>query len=225
MREHQEQGKWDHPRACGEKCSTLGTYPAIVGSPPRVRGKDAAVRRTDGSSGITPARAGKRVVRADPLRRDGDHPRACGEKTTAQIEDIAAEGSPPRVRGKEEDDPMSETYTGITPARAGKSFSVLCFSLLFWDHPRACGEKKQVEYSFLHLQGSPPRVRGKAFVSEHPLISTGITPARAGKSRAYPIFCSPVRDHPRACGEKSALTVLPAAGRGSPPRVRGNGTA
>ena len=49
---------------------------------------------------ITPARAGKtdRVVE-DPAAYT-DHPRACGENWMEQTGGSAADGSPPRVRGK-----------------------------------------------------------------------------------------------------------------------------
>ena len=33
-------GSWDHPRVCGEKDVTPGDIADVMGSPPRVRGKD-----------------------------------------------------------------------------------------------------------------------------------------------------------------------------------------
>ena len=51
----------DHPRACGEKGDLLPIYAMLVGSPPRVRGKDFDAQIGRREEGITPARAGKRL--------------------------------------------------------------------------------------------------------------------------------------------------------------------
>ena len=50
----------------------------------------------------------------------GDHPRACGEKMTADGMNYAKLGSPPRVRGKVFFSKFASMNSGITPARAGK---------------------------------------------------------------------------------------------------------
>ena len=51
----------DHPRACGEKSVGDIEKAMQVGSPPRVRGKETVMKEIDLLSGITPARAGKRL--------------------------------------------------------------------------------------------------------------------------------------------------------------------
>ena len=71
----------DHPRVCGEKHWLLFRLLLLLGSPPRMRGKDTFPELLHVLVGITPAYAGKRVrmeVVASELR---DHPRVCGEKT------------------------------------------------------------------------------------------------------------------------------------------------
>ena len=50
----------DHPRVCGEKHFGQGSGFQLVGSPPRVRGKEACKKACEVSWGITPACAGKR---------------------------------------------------------------------------------------------------------------------------------------------------------------------
>ena len=50
---------WDHPRVCGEKMGYIAGFSRIVGSPPRVRGKDRRHREAIQWDGITPACAGK----------------------------------------------------------------------------------------------------------------------------------------------------------------------
>ena len=52
----------DHPRACGEKGAFLTYLPRILGSPPRMRGKDPGLVESGIGYGITPAHAGKSDV-------------------------------------------------------------------------------------------------------------------------------------------------------------------
>ena len=71
------------------------------------------------------------------------------------------------------------------------------------------------------MLGSPPRVRGKGLLSKKCLLRVGITPACAGKRCGARLAAGHRRDHPRVCGEKLALNVIPNSIKGSPPRVRG----
>ena len=71
------------------------------GSPPRVRGKEGHRRDAAIRCGITPARAGKRLMYAAKKTTSGDHPRACGEKAVPTNSITWKKGSPPRVRGKD----------------------------------------------------------------------------------------------------------------------------
>ena len=70
----------------------------------------------------------------------------------------------------------------ITPACAGKSAGLAPLLPLAGDHPRVCGEKVDEITRFHIVQGSPPRVRGKAIASIQILDCQRITPACAGKS-------------------------------------------
>ena len=71
----------DHPRMCGEKLYFLSGNGITLGSPPHVRGKEAASFWTSTSLGITPACAGKRARAVQRIPDAQDHPRMCGEKT------------------------------------------------------------------------------------------------------------------------------------------------
>ena len=71
---------------------------------------------------------------------------------------------------------------GITPACAGKSEGGMNDEALPEDHPRVCGEKRDLPDLIEQFNGSPPRVRGKDHVAEVIAHGTGITPACAGKS-------------------------------------------
>ena len=116
----QEKYFRDHPRVCGEKLSSpLGCY-ALLGSPPRVRGKGFLWISGIITAGITPACAGKRILSALVTSGAGDHPRVCGEKRRRLPVVGAAWGSPPRVRGKVLRQKIFSFQDGITPACAGK---------------------------------------------------------------------------------------------------------
>ncbi len=49
----------NHPRICGEKPHLLGQFGRVVGSPPRMRGKEGVALLSGQIVGITPAYAGK----------------------------------------------------------------------------------------------------------------------------------------------------------------------
>ena len=57
----------DHPRVCGEKSRGITTRSRGLGSPPRVRGKESICRNGVIHFGITPACAGKRSCRSQPV--------------------------------------------------------------------------------------------------------------------------------------------------------------
>ena len=71
----------DHPRVCVEKLLSALSARAVVGSPPRVRGKAETYNRREVWKRITPACAGKRNNDYSNRARHWDHPRVCGEKT------------------------------------------------------------------------------------------------------------------------------------------------
>ena len=203
QQERPERGlSGDHPRACGEKNATWVMVFSTPGSPPRVRGKVAVFEPFSQSSGITPARAGKSLLRCRIILRGRDHPRACGEKSGDRRRETGRSGSPPRVRGKEVLNISVDTLDGITPARAGKRDISQNGQRVRRDHPRACGEKHRRRGGRAPSQGSPPRVRGKVGVGHLSRFKTGITPARAGKSPKLRRPRQKYGDHPRACGEK-----------------------
>ena len=215
----------DHPRACGEKQPGRPVDPAHGGSPPRVRGKVPKPFHQLLRQGITPARAGKRKRNANAWHNARDHPRACGEKISSQRAMITSQGSPPRVRGKVVVKATGGHSEGITPARAGKSLEFGNFLAVIQDHPRACGEKLCGQNLNRTTLGSPPRVRGKDRHRRADADTSGITPARAGKREAVPSSAVFGKDHPRACGEKHRIITAWFADPGSPPRVRGKGSA
>ena len=109
----------------------------------------------------------------------------------------------------------------ITPAYAGKRRSDWIIRLIYWDHPRVCGEKAGLVFQLACPLGSPPRMRGKAAAAQVKPAASGITPAHAGK-RWY-TWCAKrlPPDHPRVCGEKVTMSDACSKSMGSPPRMRG----
>ena len=105
----------------------------------------------------------------------------CGEKPLGLAPAGWPSGSPPHVRGKGCDACTRSVYDGITPACAGKRALRVLLRLFRGDHPRMCGEKIQRKTRWNRQIGSPPHVRGKDFIPCRCPVSTGITPACAGK--------------------------------------------
>ena len=212
---------WDHPRVCGEKSVGFQVFQGLRGSPPRVRGKGSVLYIAALGIGITPACAGKRPPAARWNSLAEDHPRVCGEKLETFFKDNWPKGSPPRVRGKVVGSEELPGVVGITPAYAWKSCPPQAPTFTRQDHPRVCGEKSSLLWAFSRIQGSPPRMRGKAVRPDRKGHGQGITPAYAGKSGSPGRPCSRGWDHPRVCGEKPFSQLDSTVPPGSPPRVRG----
>ena len=172
----------DHPRVCGEKFEPGLHSWCVKGSPPRMRGKASFFGISQPGVRITPAYAGKSYTGKTPNVTFKDHPRVCGEKSTASSKRLRGMGSPPRMRGKEFPATDGRPLRGITPAYAGKSVCGDILRTIGEDHPRVCGEKSTASSKRLRGMGSPPRMRGKEFPATDGRPLRGITPAYAGKS-------------------------------------------
>mgnify|MGYP000653174988 CR=1 FL=1 len=105
------------------------------------------------------------------------------------------------MRGKAPINRHQAEEHGITLAYAGKSCPPQAPTFTRQDHPRVCGEKPCPLMLARLLEGSPPRMRGKAVPVAAVAVAAGITPARAGKS--LPCTGSSVlgRDPPRMRGK------------------------
>ena len=185
----------------GEKVYKACLKAQMAGSPPHARGKVARQSKACVREGITPACAGKSVLR--------------------EHQEQGQRGSPPHARGKALLPRLFFQIRRITPACAGKRRLKTHSSSITWDHPRMRGEKKGVQVKRTDEQGSPPHARGKV---DHGLFLerlNGITPACAGKSSSRLQTRFPVWDHPRMRGEKRKGNCTISARPGSPPHARG----
>ena len=186
-----------------------------------MRGKGRVANLRNGSSGITPAYAGKSLCDQLGVQVRRDHPRLCGEKKHRTYIDSKVKGSPPPMRGKASGFRPLLPVTRITPAYAGKRYKPEKRQGCRQDHPRLCGEKRFAFQSRTQLRGSPPPMRGKVITTFGLPLSYRITPAYAGKSYRKPQILRMWQDHPRLCGEKKSQRRNKINFKGSPPPMRG----
>ena len=171
--------------------------------------------------GITPAHAGKSVVLTRSSSCEKDHPRTRGEKFRSLTVSRARRGSPPHTRGKGLHSIEVDSFDGITPAHAGKSYAGNVCHRYSEDHPRTRGEKSGYGNRRYHKLGSPPHTRGKALTILLLMCRGRITPAHAGKRTTSEAISSEEKDHPRTRGEKILNLSKDFQSRGSPPHTRG----
>ena len=143
----------------------------------------------------------------------------CGEKMVPPPACFVTYGSPPRVRGEAAIRGHYTKHYRITPACAGRRMDVSEFQGAIQDHPRVCGEKSTPRKP--RFLGSPPRARGEGCSPAGMTLSTGITPACAGRSPHRHASRARKGDHPRVRGEKDRYDYKTIVRKGSPPRARG----
>ena len=111
----------DHPRGCGEHM-----YPNVLSwrnseSSPRMRGARAEHDLVQARLGIIPADAGSTRPLTALAAWSADHPRGCGEHSTALLSRPLSEGSSPRMRGAHAKAHQERHWRGIIPADAGST--------------------------------------------------------------------------------------------------------
>ena len=129
---------------CGENIWRTEARSGKKGSPPRVRGKRITIKNWRVGKGITPACAGKTKQEEYIYGDTEDHPRVCGENSKQGFSRPVEAGSPPRVRGKHAVVGGFFCAQRITPACAGKTGFLVVAAHGSKDHPRVCGENKEV---------------------------------------------------------------------------------
>ena len=191
----------DHPRECGKNLNKSLNLATSAGSPPRVREKPNGEYPNNNTYGITPASAGKTLVRLRRVVWTADHPRECGKNCLAKVPFYHLQVSPPRVREKLNHSCLTSLDHRITPASAGKTIVLSCMLKHLKDHPRECG-KNFINFSTCYGDlGSPPRVREKPLFLSSVSSTYRITSASAGKTNLSELALEGLRDHPRECGK------------------------
>ena len=151
---------------------------------------------------ITPAHAGNRIRGSGARWRKRDHPRTCGEQYGDGRKDLAAEGSPPHMRGTACARLAVRIKNRITPAHAGNSCQRNRLRGESWDHPRTCGEQTKIDTAYHGIKGSPPHMRGTEKKGTEMALGNRITPAHAGNRPPDRSPAALSGDHPRTCGEQ-----------------------
>ena len=145
----------------------------------------------------------------------------CGEHiSTVGCHDVKA-GSSPHVRGARGLLLPRGIVLGIIPACAGSTSYLAAIFHLPRDHPRMCGEHRNIIACICVSLGSSPHVRGAQKHCRHRRGVPGIIPACAGSTGHSRFRVLLIRDHPRMCGEHRSLTDSLSPARGSSPHVRG----
>ena len=192
-----------------------------AGSPPRVRGRRS--RKEFGNDGprFTPACAGQTCL---PLWKNNAftvHPRVCGADAKRTVFFYPANGSPPRVRGRQARRPLYLRVGRFTPACAGQTCALRASRSAFAVHPRVCGADVGRSRLAPEMDGSPPRVRGRRFAAGRSGRPARFTPACAGQTAKAAGGTAGRTVHPRVCGADGGRNRGNDAVAGSPPRVRG----
>ena len=149
------------------------------------------------------------------------HPRACGERSLADLLRQSNHGSSPRLRGTESQSCQPRQKCRFIPAPAGNGLPPEPVPICRTVHPRACGERGLVQGVHHVAHGSSPRLRGTVLPSCCSHRVARFIPAPAGNGRESAKPGPVVAVHPRACGEREkwGRTQLPEYG--SSPRLRG----
>ena len=215
----------DHPRTCGENCTSAVLIARNFGSPPHMRGKRIPSSLVLLFQRITPAHAGKTFVPDFAEKSITDHPRTCGENWVVLQSGHDFIGSPPHMRGKPSITTQLAVPYRITPAHAGKTEQPAELMREETDHPRTCGENFFVFINEFFPFGSPPHMRGKPFGAAIRSPPLRITPAHAGKTPDNDQKEVGYSDHPRTCGENIGRHHQCCCFNGSPPHMRGKPSA
>ena len=145
---------------CGEHRNASNGKENVEGSSPHVRGALlVAVDQAD-DRGIIPACAGSTPCRNNRASADWDHPRMCGEHAAVRNAPEYPSGSSPHVRGALGYDGKVFVRWGIIPACAGSTGPVCRIPSARRDHPRMCGEHRNLAPRGKTGRGSSPHVRG-----------------------------------------------------------------
>ena len=191
------------------------------GSSPRGRGKLDCRQARRKPNRLIPARAGKTRGAGALWGLSAAHPRAGGGNSLLRFRATTQRGSSPRGRGKLAGWPGAGERPRLIPARAGKTTTLKRASPACTAHPRAGGENLAEGAVQRAPLGSSPRGRGKRLTASSRCISTGLIPARAGKTKTARKLPDSWGAHPRAGGENVRVRRSILSSQGSSPRGGG----
>ena len=134
----------EHPRVCGENRISCLHAEVKFGTSPRMRGKHQRSPESAESPRNIPAYAGKTPFSAAIWISAAEHPRVCGENVCTRGKLPAMRGTSPRMRGKHHDGIFGFGFRRNIPAYAGKTCMRGPRAAARAEHPRVCGENRNV---------------------------------------------------------------------------------
>ncbi len=137
----------------------------LMGTPPRARGRLVLDVPTPRTAGNTPACAG--TTRSPRVRSPWtrEHPRVRGDDLVSVVEPLVEEGTPPRARGRLSVGRRARSRRGNTPACAGTTGRGAPLRGGGGEHPRVRGDDDLSSSDYGEESGTPPRARGRQFVT------------------------------------------------------------
>jgi len=193
----------------------------VTDSPPLARGAPPTQPPCATRTGLTPARAGSTARPAGARRRCRTHPRSRGEHVSELCEANGYEDSPPLARGARLPHDHRPHHCGLTPARAGSTYSNRTVVLHDGTHPRSRGEHALLGVHHHSTKDSPPLARGARGECRTHRRFPGLTPARAGSTPPSTPQAPGFGTHPRSRGEHPEVFVAAGTQADSPPLARG----
>ena len=215
------QYREEHPRVCGENIFSPLSHAPLMGTSPRMRGKQEYYPHKPGWYRNIPAYAGKTRRGFHRGQWCKEHPRVCGENARNGMSLFVVAGTSPRMRGKLIPRQSWRRPRGNIPAYAGKTMGSQLMRGTGPEHPRVCGENPHLTRAGGESWGTSPRMRGKLSSLFDAMGSQWNIPAYAGKTVNPPSRHQDVTEHPRVCGENSGSVKPEMKCSGTSPRMRG----
>ena len=223
--------------ACAGKTHRCMASMMVIDPPPHERGKHLTIRLLTQPYRTTPTLAEKTIASASGITFPPPHPRTRGENLLSTLGSRASSDSPPHSRGKRialdrhlylDPPPHSRgkhhhhffvlPLVRLTPALAGKTFSLGMEGISITDSPPHARGNRLLESV---ESATHPRTRGENLSRRTPNSSHRLTPALAGKTRVDGFPHTPPSPHPRTRGENTFLDKGILLDYASPPHSRG----
>ena len=192
-----------------------------MGSSPLTRGKPSPTRKTETSTRLIPAHAGKTFRHVSAIHEWRAHPRSRGENATRLRSCVRRSGSSPLTRGKRGLRCFRCLRGRLIPAHAGKTPGVQDIKNARAAHPRSRGENVIGVCLSSAIHGSSPLTRGKRPPRTGATRLTRLIPAHAGKTPTLTALTVTARAHPRSRGENGRGVGGGVERGGSSPLTRG----
>jgi|GEM_PF-49196 len=210
-----------HPRSRGADGDGRPELHDKGGSSPLARGGLVRLGADGERQGLIPARAGRTGSATRASQGTRAHPRSRGADTRIATMSCWARGSSPLARGGHHPDFPDHTREGLIPARAGRTCRSSRTRCAKRAHPRSRGADVESSSRVAGMRGSSPLARGGLLPSSRVYPTSGLIPARAGRTARVLDSDDPAGAHPRSRGADALAGPEPVPATGSSPLARG----